>query len=107
MLLPHVQTWRTTIIMRLLDLVAALPLLALTQAAPLAKRALSENDISVLKLANTLEYLEQTLYSGGYNKFSDAEFTADGFPAGFRDNVGIIAEVRTPHNTQKSKAPID
>ena len=79
-------------------LLAALPLFSPASAAPvqLEKRALSANDTMVLKLANTLEYLELSLYSGGHDNFSDADFTAAGFPAGFRDNVGVIAEVSPP-----------
>ena len=76
-------------------LLAALPLFGLIIAVPvqIEKRALSANNTMVLKLAITLEYLEYSLYSSGYNSFSDADFTSAGFPAGFRDNVGVIASV--------------
>ena len=40
-----------------------------------------------------LEHLEQSLYTGGFNNFTDAEYEAAGFPPGFRENVGVIAEV--------------
>lgn len=48
---------------------------------------------SYLPQALYLEHLEQSLYSGGFNNFTDAEYEAAGFPAGFRENVGVIAEV--------------
>ena len=73
----------------------ALGLLPLISAAPtsLQRRAISAADTSVLQLALYLEHLEFHLYTGGYENFTDAEYTAAGFPAGFRDNVGVIAEV--------------
>ena len=76
-------------------------------AHPLEKRANtlppvdSATDESVLQLALYLEHLELALYTGGYVNFTDAEYTAAGFPAGFRENVGVIASVRylpTPHH---------
>jgi hypothetical protein len=66
---------------------------SLVGAAPLAKRALSANDQSVLQLATYLEHLEYALYTGGYDNFTDAEYTAAGFPSGYRENIGIIASV--------------
>ena len=60
---------------------------------PLKKRALSANDTSVLQLALYLEHLEFNLYSGAYNSFSDSQFQASGFPAGFRENIEVIAQV--------------
>lgn len=69
----------------------AAPLVA---AAPvIEKRALSANDTNTLQLALYLEHLEYALYSGGYAAFSEAQYEADGFPSGFRDNVGVIASV--------------
>ena len=68
-------------------------------AAPVEKRANtlppvdSATDESVLQLALYLEHLEHALYTGGYENFTDAEYTAAGFPAGFRENVGVIAQV--------------
>ena len=56
-------------------------------------KVLSVNDQNVLNLANYLENLEFNLYSGGYNNYSDAQYAADGFPQGFRDNVKVIADV--------------
>ena len=53
----------------------------------------SLTDESVLQLALYLEHLEQSLYTGGFNNFTDAQYTAAGFPAGFRENVGVIAQV--------------
>lgn len=53
----------------------------------------SATDASVLQLALYLEHLEQNLYHGGFDNFTDAEYIADGFPPGFRENVGVIAAV--------------
>lgn len=78
----------TSVALGLLPLIFAAP-------APLQKRALSASDTSVLQLALFLEHLELNLYTGGYVNFTDAQYTAAGFPAGFRDNVGVIASVRT------------
>ncbi|KAF2091305.1 hypothetical protein K490DRAFT_183, partial [Saccharata proteae CBS 121410] len=77
--------------------VAATALLSLAAAAPLEKRALSDNDVAVLQLAHYLENLEYTLYSGGYDNFTDAQYTAAGFPAGFRDGVGLTAQQEAIH----------
>jgi len=74
-----------------------LTLAAAVAAAPLQKRALSADDIAVLSLANYLENLERALYTGGFNNFTDAQYTAEGFPAGFRANVGVIAQHETQH----------
>lgn len=74
-------------------------LVASAVAAPVEKRANtlppvdSVTDESVLQLALYLEHLELALYTGGYENFTDAEYTAAGFPAGFRENVGVIASV--------------
>lgn len=76
--------------------IAILGLLPLISSAPLPPPGilpLSENDASVLQLALFLENLEYTLYTGGYEAFSDAQYTAAGFPPGFRANVGVIAQV--------------
>ncbi|MCJ1320973.1 hypothetical protein MMC15_006314 [Xylographa vitiligo] len=80
--------------------VQALGLLSLALAAPVQKRQilpLSANDESVLQLAVFLENLEHTLYTGGYENFTDAEYTAAGFPPGFRENVGVIATHEAIH----------
>lgn len=74
--------------------IGLLPLVS-TAPAPLQKRALSASDTSVLQLALFLEHLELNLYTGGYLNFTDAQYIAAGFPAGFRANVGVIASVRT------------
>ena len=80
-------------------LLKSFPFLALAATRPIepkgviAKRALSDNDTSVLQLALYLEHLEFALYTGGYENFTDDQYTAAGFPAGFRENVQIIAEV--------------
>lgn len=77
----------------------AFGLVSLAFAHPLEKRqnALppvnSATDVSVLQLALYLENLELNLYTGGFVNFTDAEYTAAGFPPGFRDNVGVIADV--------------
>ncbi|CAD6591156.1 MAG: hypothetical protein ASARMPRED_005243 [Alectoria sarmentosa] len=73
-------------------------------AHPLEKRANtlppvdSATDESVLQLALYLEHLELALYTGGYVNFTDAEYTAAGFPAGFRENVGVIASHEATHS---------
>lgn len=72
----------------------------LTAAAPLAKRAaLSANDITVLQLALYAEYLESDFYSGACNKYTDADFTAAGFPTGYRDSVCVVAGHEMTHAT--------
>ena len=71
-------------------------------AAPVEKRANtlppvdSATDESVLQLALYLEHLELALYTGGFENFTDAEYTAAGFPPGFHENVGVIASVCCP-----------
>ena len=82
--------------MRFSKIVAAVPLLGLGAAHPIKKRGLSAMDESVLQLALFLEHLEQNLYNGAYEKFTDADFTSEGFPAGFRENVGVIGGVSSP-----------
>ena len=70
----------------------------LLSARPLEKKAvptLSQNDTNTLQLAHYLELLELSLYTGGCNNFTDAQYTAAGFPTGFRENVCVIAGVRT------------
>lgn len=79
-------------------------LMAAAVAAPVEKRAntlppvSSATDESVLQLALYLEHLEFALYTGGYENFTDAEYTAAGFPAGFRENVGVIASHEATHS---------
>lgn len=79
-------------------------LLASAVAAPVEKRANtlppvdSATDESVLQLALYLEHLELALYTGGYENFTDAEYTAAGFPVGFRENVGVIASHEAIHS---------
>lgn len=81
-------------------------LAALAIAHPVEKRqdvlppVDSITDEMVAQLALYLEHLELSLYTGGYENFTDAQYTAEGFPPGFRENVGVIASVwifRTPH----------
>lgn len=79
-------------------------LLPLAFAHPLEKRqnalppVRSATDASVLQLALYLEHLEQNLYHGGFENFTEAEYIADGFPPGFRENVGVIAAVSSFHS---------
>lgn len=79
--------------------IIATALLPLALSHPLEKRqnALppvnSPVDESVLQLALYLEYLEFNLYTGGFENFTDAQYQAQGFPPGFRENVGVIAQV--------------
>ena len=54
---------------------------------------ISANDEAVAELALYLEHLEIALYTGGYENFSDKQYMDAGFPAGFRENVGLIAQV--------------
>ncbi|KAL8654008.1 MAG: hypothetical protein Q9210_001769 [Variospora velana] len=81
----------------------ATALLPLASSHPLEKRqnALpsvnSPTDESVLQLALYLEHLERNLYTGGFENFTDAEYTAAGFPPGFRENVGVIAAHEVVH----------
>jgi len=85
--------------MRFSTLALAVGLAQLAVAHPLEKRqnalpmAKSTADEMVLQLANYLENLEHELYTEGYERFTDAEYTAAGFPPGFRENVGVIAQV--------------
>ena len=78
-------------------------LLPLAFTHPVDKRANtlppvdSATDESVLQLALYLEHLETVLYTGGYESFTDAEYTAAGFPPGFRENVGVIAQHEVTH----------
>ena len=78
---------------------AAVALSSFAQAAPapIEKRALSANDTAVVQLALYLEHLEHTLYTGGYEDFTDAQYTAAGFPAGFRAGVGLTAQQEGEH----------
>ena len=74
-------------------------LIALAIAAPTEKRqaSLSTDDINTLQLAHYLENLEYALYSGGCGNFTDADFQAAGFPAGFQQNVCVIAGHEKTH----------
>ena len=54
---------------------------------------ISANDEAVAQLALYLEHLETVLYTGGYESFSDQQYMDAGFPPGFRENVGLIAQV--------------
>ncbi|KAI4170934.1 MAG: hypothetical protein LQ343_004592 [Gyalolechia ehrenbergii] len=81
----------------------AFALIPLAFSHPLEKRqnALppvnSTIDASVLQLALYLEHLELNLYTGGFVNFTDADYTAAGFPPGFRENVGVIADHERVH----------
>lgn len=72
----------------------AIGVLPFHSVAPVLKRALSVSDVAVLQLALFLERLEFGLFTGGYQNFTDAQYVADGFLSGFRDNIGLIASVR-------------
>jgi len=65
----------------------------------------SATDESVLQLALYLEHLEFALYSGGFDDFTDAQYTAEGFPAGVRENVGMIAQVQSSPPTPLAVDP--
>ncbi|KAI4183616.1 MAG: hypothetical protein L6R41_005296 [Letrouitia leprolyta] len=83
-----------TSILALLPLISSHPLEKRQSALPPVNSATDE---SVLQLALYLEHLEQSLYTGGFENFTDAEYTAAGFPPGFRANVGVIADHETTH----------
>jgi len=68
-------------------------IVAFVSASPISKRALSDNDINTLQLALYMEHIELSLYSEGCNVFTDAQFTADGFPTGLHSNICVIAGV--------------
>ena len=79
--------------------IAGLAAVPLSLAAPVVeKRALSDNDTMVVKLALYLEHLELALYTGGFTNFTDAQYSAQGFPPGFRENVGVIASHEQVHS---------
>ncbi|KAL6713741.1 hypothetical protein ACLMJK_008233 [Lecanora helva] len=62
----------------------------------------STMDMNVVQLALYLEHLELSLYTGGYENFTDAQYTAAGFPPGFRENVGVIAQHEATHSATLS-----
>lgn len=68
-------------------------------ATPIEKRqmALSANDIAVVQLAHFLENLEYSLYTGGFNNFTEAEFVAAGFPVHFSRSVQLISSHEAQH----------
>lgn len=91
---------------QLLTLAAAIVVLPLSLAAPtdskIVKRqagsgSLSQSDMNVVELALFLEHLEYNLYTGGYENFTDAQYQQYGFPAGFRDGVGVTAQQEGIH----------
>ena len=85
--------------MRFYQACMAAGLAALAIAHPVEKRqdvlppVDSVTDELVLQLALYLEHLELSLYTGGFENFTDAQYTAAGLPPGFRENVGVIAQV--------------
>ncbi len=95
----HTLPARQPVNMRFTIACVAAALVASTLAHPVEKRANalppvnSATDELVLQLALYLEHLELSLYTGGYVNFTDAQYTAAGFPPGFRENVGVIAQV--------------
>lgn len=79
--------------MQLSHILLALGLAPLALAHPLEKRqnlppVVSAADESVLQLALYLEHLEQSLYHGGFDNFTDAEYAAQGFPLAFAIMLG-------------------
>ncbi len=67
----------------------------LASAIPLEKRqSITSTDATVLQLALYLEHLEYAFYSGGCNSYTEAQFQASGFPAGFRKQICVTAQVR-------------
>jgi len=88
---------------QIVSILAAAAVLPLGLAHPVglenrqAPGPLSAADESVLQLALFLEHLEYNLYTGGYEAFTEAEYEAAGFEAGFRDNVAVIASQEATH----------
>lgn len=83
---------------------AALAVLPFSLAAPTKNNILrrqsgflSQSDMNVVELALFLEHLEYNLYTGGYENFTDAEYSQYGFPAGFRDGIGLTAQQEAIH----------
>lgn len=60
---------------------------------------LSANDENVARLALYLEHLERVLNTGGFDNFTEQQYQAEGFPPGFRDNIGLIGSVGSFHWT--------
>ena len=65
---------------------------SLVLATPILKRVSTPkvDDGIILNYALTLEYLERAFYRGALEKFSEADFTAAGFPAPFYSNLQEI-----------------
>lgn len=59
--------------------------------------SLSQSDLNVLELALFLEHLEYNLYTGGFENFTEQQYAQYGFPAGFRDGVGVTAHQEGVH----------
>lgn len=84
--------------MRVNSMLAAAAAAQIAVASPIEKRqmALSANDIAVVQLAHFLENLEYNLYTGGFEKFSEAQYEAAGFPQNFSRSVQLISSVSSP-----------
>lgn len=65
----------------------------LVSSSPIQRRALSQNDIIGLQLADYLENMELSLYTGGCETISSDQWTAAGFPSTFHEDICTIAEV--------------
>jgi len=58
---------------------------------------LSQSDMNIVELALFLEHLEYNLYTGGFENFTEEQYEQFGFPAGFRDGVGVTAQQEGVH----------
>lgn len=83
---------------------AAAAVLPFSLAAPIDMKitrrqsgSLSQSDMNVVELALFLEHLEYNLYTEGYENFTDAQYSQYGFPAGFRDGIGLTAQQEAIH----------
>lgn len=71
-------------------------------SSPIHRRALSQNDIIGLQLANHLENLGLSLYTGGCEGITSVQWIAAGFPSTFQQDICAIAEVSLAQDVHRS-----